>query len=323
MDLLAEAEAAAVETERAVERPTAKRLKTAEFGIDTTTHIAGATLKAAGVRRVVRYLSRYSWKVITAAEVADLKAHGIGIDLVFEDGARNSVLGYNQGVSDARFALAQAVGLFGGDTGGSITFAVDDGAITGAQADAYFDGCAHVLGVDRCGPYGSYDICEHMASRGFKAIFQTYAWSNGRFSPHAKIYQYSNGHSLGGVGVDYDKFCFDDCGEWWPVPAPPKPPKPKDPHHYGWFDAKHRTIGHVKLVERNAVLNYDRVRKHPIRARKAIKEYREHCRLAADRIARVVIDEAKTKGRPRDWKPYRRGWRYSQLMKRANGKRVV
>lgn len=105
--------------------------------------------------------------------------------------------------------------------------------------------------------------------------------------------------------------------------APPAPPAPVDPHHYEWFDDKHRTLKGVKLVERNAVKHYDALRPHPIKYRKAVAEYKMHCQLAANRIAHLVISEAEKSGKPRDWKPYRRGWRYQQLIKRANGKKIV
>lgn len=90
------------------------------------------------------------------------------------------------------------------------------------------------------------------------------------------------------------------------------PPAPVDPHHYLWF-AKHR-----ELVER-----YDALRRHPLKNRKKLREVRSEINGAAETIAKRVIATAKKSHKPRDWSTDRAGWRYTQLIHRANGKRVV
>lgn len=92
----------------------------------------------------------------------------------------------------------------------------------------------------------------------------------------------------------------------------PAPPKPADPHHYKRFGA-----------QRSNVEEYDAFRRHPIKNRKVLKLKRAQLLKGADVIASHVIAEAKATGRTRDWSKDYRGWRYQQLVHRANGKRVV
>lgn len=93
------------------------------------------------------------------------------------------------------------------------------------------------------------------------------------------------------------------------------PPKPKDPHHYHWFGEY-----------RSDVEEYDAFRPHPIKNRKVLKLKRAQLLRGAKRIAANVIHEAPKAGTPARkaaWSKDRRGWRYAQLIHRANGKRVV
>ena len=46
--------------------------------------------------------------------------------------------------------------------------------------------------------------------------WQTYAWSDGQWDHRAQLRQYSNGHTIAGVGVDYDQSTAVDFGQWRP-----------------------------------------------------------------------------------------------------------
>jgi hypothetical protein len=47
--------------------------------------------------------------------------------------------------------------------------------------------------------------------------WQTYAWSNGRLSAQADLYQYLNGQQMAGAQVDFDRIIHpDQLGAWWP-----------------------------------------------------------------------------------------------------------
>src|SRR6185436_753370 len=122
-------------------------------GFDTTTNTASlaATIQAAGYAFVGRYLSQSSWKRITPAEAKALKAAGLGIVLVYEDGpTAPSYFNPSRGHSDAVRAIAQAVAL-GAPPGTTLYFAVDYDAsnadITG-PITAYFQGVATTLAAD-------------------------------------------------------------------------------------------------------------------------------------------------------------------------------
>ena len=83
----------------------------------------------------------------------------------------------------------------------------------------------------------------------------------------------------------------------------------KDPKHYLWFTPEERA--QVKWYD---MLRDDAPKKH--RARLAV--LRAQLRAKA---AKIYVAAHKT--RKPDWKTNRRGWRYQQLIRRANGARVA
>ena len=175
-----------------------------------------AALKAAGVKFVCRYLSHSPTKNLTSAEAHALSAAGIWIVVVWETTARRALAGRTAGVADAIDAQMQAQAC-GMPTGRPIYFAVDWDASAGQQSaiNAYLDGAASVLGRDRVGIYGGYGPVSRALDGGHAAwAWQTYAWSGGRWDSRAQLQQYSNGHTLGGVGCDYDRATRDDYGQW-------------------------------------------------------------------------------------------------------------
>lgn len=96
--------------------------------------------------------------------------------------------------------------------------------------------------------------------------------------------------------------------------VPPKPPAPVDPHGYLRFS---------DLTRRSHVMEYDKLRPHPIKNRKRLAVLRADMEKGAHSVALGVINDAKISGKPRDWAKWHRGWKYQQLVHRANGKRVV
>lgn len=93
-----------------------------------------------------------------------------------------------------------------------------------------------------------------------------------------------------------------------------------DPH-YAWFDTKRRVVA-GGAAERATVQEYDRLRatqtrtRHPHRARLAV--LRVGLRLLAGRLWTI----AHTR-RPPAWGRFRRGWRREELIRRAQGERIV
>lgn len=109
---------------------------------------------------------------------------------------------------------------------------------------------------------------------------------------------------------------------WGAAPTPPV----KNDTHYDWFDSKKRRVYLRLRTERGQVELYDRLRAqvnnngraaHPIRlwfTRKVIAWF-------AKRVL-TVAKEQPNHGKP-SWGKFHRGWRYQQLIHRAQGHRFV
>lgn len=190
----------------------------AVFGVDYAWGRPGvAALKSAGAEYACRYVSHdRTGKNLTRAEAETLSGAGIWLVVVWETSAARALDGRAAGAADARDAAAQAADCgMPGDR--PIYFAVDFDASADQQPeiDAYFDGVASVLGRGRTGMYGGYGPVRRAFDAG-KITFgwQTYAWSGGRWDDRAQLQQYSNGHTLNGVSVDYDRAVAADYGQW-------------------------------------------------------------------------------------------------------------
>lgn len=186
-------------------------------GVDYSFKKPTATgLAAAGKRFAMVYVGPGSaGKQLTATERDQLRAAGLSIVLLAEGAAQDALNGRAEGIVDAGQALASAAAL--GITGAPIYFAVD-WDITGAQwprVVAYLQGAASVIGAALVGIYGGYDAIAWAARDDAAAwLFQTYAWSEGRWHPAAHIQQYRNGVALAGGTVDLDRAVGDDYGQW-------------------------------------------------------------------------------------------------------------
>lgn len=293
------------------------------FGLDSVSPVPVAAHHAAGSSVALRYLSRSTSKVITRSEHEAYKQGGIDLVLVFEDSGRPDISGYAGGKADAEFALRQAVAVLGSPPRPPrIRFAADYDPAGDAEAtDAYYDGVAAVMHRSTCGPYGGIEVVARQAKRGFEALWQTYAWSNGAFfgSPYNSAYQYSNGHTIGGVGVDFNDLYGSDFGQWdyKPVVA--------DPRHYARFPVTVRHLQGRRISELRTVVEYDRLRVHPLIHRARLGVLRKDLRLLADRVYDVAHDEGvgPAWGLGPTWGAFWRGWRYQQLIHRAMGKQLA
>lgn len=187
------------------------------FGIDHAWGKPGVSaLQRAGVRFVCRYLSRDSGKNLSRTEAESLSAAGIWIVVVWETTANRALTGRSGGVADAQEAARQAKAC-GMPEDRPIYFAADWDASEGQQDEinAYLDGAASVVGRGRVGLYGGYGPVKRAFDAGKMAYgWQTYAWSGGRWDARAQLQQYSNDHTLNGVGVDYNRAVAADYGQW-------------------------------------------------------------------------------------------------------------
>lgn len=177
-----------------------------------------AQIKATGAHWVARYFSNDPSKNLHANEVAGYPAAGLGIVVVWETTTGRAQAGHAAGVADGQAAETQrkAVGL---PSDMVLHFAVDEDT-SWASVAPYFAGVATVIGQHRTGVYGGYTVIEGAAAAGYRYLWQTTAWSAGRWSSHATIRQ-TGGTTLAG-GADWDTATMPDFGQY-PRPTTPTP----------------------------------------------------------------------------------------------------
>ncbi|REK68015.1 MAG: hypothetical protein C6P35_03335 [Cohnella sp.] len=203
-------------------------------GIDCAIPLAASTAKAiaaAGYAFAARYLvpERYAWKRLTKREAEAITAAGMQIVSVFETTANRPAGGGAAGIVDGPEALKEAIAI-GQPLGTAIYFAVDyDAQPKDYDAiEAYLRAASSAIPGYRAGVYGSYAVIEEMARRGAaKHFWQTYAWSRGRKSARANIWQHQNGVSLAGATVDLNE-SYGGEGWWNTNPAPVAAPQPNE-----------------------------------------------------------------------------------------------
>lgn len=179
----------------------------------------GAAIRAANKLFAMRYLpyGGDGGKGLTKQEVVDLHSNDIGIGVFFESTAGRMFDGYPAGVADARtarFGLAEL-----GAPPIPVFFACDVDTTPDqlALVDDYLRGTASVIGLERNGIYGEYDVIDHCQKAGTATFFcQCYAWSYGRKHPYRHVYQYLNGQTINGGAVDYDEAYGDTSWLWRP-----------------------------------------------------------------------------------------------------------
>ena len=193
-----------------------RELAPPRFGIDLAWGtISNRALRAAGVHFVCRYLSHDASKNLTLEEAERYAKGGIDSIVVWETTAGRALEGELAGIEDAKAAAAMAAAC-GQPKGRPIYFAVDQD-VADADVAAYFEGVRSVLGRHRVGAYAGIRVISHLFDAGLVGYgWQTYAWSDGQWDHRAQLRQYSNGHTIAGVGVDYDQSTVVDFGQWRP-----------------------------------------------------------------------------------------------------------
>jgi len=293
----------------------AGRLRHPIFGVDSYGMTPPSIQHAIYSRFIVRYSAHMPGKAITEDEARMYKAADIDIVSVFEDGAGNALMGYDQGREDGMFAEQQTREA-GRPSGRPVFFAVDEDVNEElSRLDAYFAGVATVMGKENCGPYGSADVCSHFFQQGFGWGYQTLAWSGGEVDERAQIYQYAINLNIRGVQIDYDHAYYEDYGQWFYKRSDP------DPMHYDrYFMGPFEYKGH-KLHERDLVMECDHLARHPRVNRKKLAAVRKELALCADRIRGLAAEHReKDKTLPPEWAPFWRWWRYPRIANRAMGK---
>jgi peptidoglycan hydrolase-like protein with peptidoglycan-binding domain len=175
-----------------------------------------------------RYINDPGGKGIDAAEAAALDAANIIIAPVYETTGTDFTGGYSAGMRAGATAAA-LLRARGAPAGSYCWFAIDTGTFDFSNTNAYLRGAKAGTAEFIAQLYGSYYVVEaaHAAGMGDKH-WQTYAWSNGRLSDHAALYQYQNGVMIGGISMDRDRTLTAMQGPWAHFGAAPPPPPPPD-----------------------------------------------------------------------------------------------
>ncbi len=167
--------------------------------------VSPAQLTALGFTGVMRYISHDGSKDITAQEIANLRAAGFDIGIVYESTANRSTQGFAAGHDDAVFANTQLDAL-GYPSNCLVTYAVDFDAQP-SQVQPYFDGVAAAQ-LRPSAPYGSFAVVDGVHCPAPYA-WQTAAWSRGRISNRAGLLQ-DGFHST----YDSNRVLVADFGQW-------------------------------------------------------------------------------------------------------------
>lgn len=171
-------------------------------------------------------------KLAHPAELAALSAMGIAVFALAEQWPNSALDGYGRGTLHAVKVLDD-MDAKGVPSNRPVYFAVDFD-VTASQWPAvldYFYGVNSILPLDRIGIYGGIRTMQWAARDGAaRWFYQTAAWSSGQIYPGTHVYQYSNGHTVGGGDVDLDRSLKDDFGQWGgalvPIAAPDTGPQP-------------------------------------------------------------------------------------------------
>ena len=194
-------------------------------GADCATPLTFETAQAlhsAGISVIARYLipEKY-YNHISKTEAQDITDNNIRIASVHETTGTTPKGGYANGVKDATEALECAINI-GMPQGAAIYFAVDYQPVTTQDfynISNYFIGVASVITTYKIGVYGCFDVIEWLARQNIcKCYWQCMAWSFGKISDHATMYQKTSGRVIANVNLDLNDI-YDDVGFWNCAPA--------------------------------------------------------------------------------------------------------
>ena len=123
---------------------------------------------------------------------------------------------WQDGVDDAIAADTQHKAC-GGPADRPIYFSVDFDTVAANDPGIgdYFRGIASVIGLNRTGAYGEYEIIKYLFDNNLiKWGWQTYAWSGGQYDERCQLAQDHNGLNFAGGNIDLDTAHAADYGQW-------------------------------------------------------------------------------------------------------------
>jgi hypothetical protein len=196
--------------------------------IDCVGHPSGAHVRDAGYSGIALYVGTPGRaKAPSRAQVADYRAQGLELVLVYEDNVGTWAGGRDRGAADARAALQHLQDLgIDWSRAGCLYLALDTD-ITDAglpAARAYMQGAAEVLGgAHRVGAYGGRRPLADLLDRGLiRYAWSAAGWQYGHIDPRSHLQQKARTVMVGGVAADLNTILAEDFGQY-PSPAAPAP----------------------------------------------------------------------------------------------------
>jgi len=199
-------------------------------GIDCASPLTATkanAIAAEGYKFAARYLVpvKYAWKRIIRLEAEAITKAGMKILSVYETTANRPKGGAANGKVDGAAAYKEAQEI-GQPLGSAIYFACDWDANSGDfdAIEAYLRAAAKEVVGYTVGVYAEFDVIEEMAKRkACQHFWQTYAWSKGKRSMYANVYQYKNGQVIAYHSVDLNE-SYGNEGFWDTNPVTVKGP---------------------------------------------------------------------------------------------------
>ncbi len=192
------------------------------WGIDCASRLTrekASALYSLGYRFAGRYVvptvGSTAWKALTLPEAEAIRAAGMDILCIFELDAARAGRGEAVGAQDGDLAqiCARALGIPAGTT---LYFAVDyyPAAAEMPQIEAYLRAVGARIAPYTLGVYGCYDVVEYLAARDVcRHYWQCVAWSGGKISEKADLYQATGNVEVAGVLVDQNER-YREAGLW-------------------------------------------------------------------------------------------------------------
>ena len=181
--------------------------------LDSGAKINGAAAKAAGYVGVARYLSAYTPKAITKAELTADLAAGLSVVLVYEDGAQDGLGGGPVGKQHGLVARAQIDAL--GITGVPVVYVAIDFDAQPAQYPtlaAFVTGFGIAAGCTAA-PYGPAGFVDWYLGQHGGFGWQSAGWVHGN-PTEAQIVQLVQQATIDGVTCDVNNIRATDFGQW-------------------------------------------------------------------------------------------------------------
>jgi hypothetical protein len=183
-------------------------------------------LRQSGKRFAVRYVGTpTSGKNLTLTEVSNLQVAGVDLVAVYQttagfmaDGSSGTVAAWRAILDATRKGMPSSRPIY-------FALDTDPARLTSSQwrhVEVFCAEAANTLGGrHRVGVYGGFGAIERLVPRFAGLGWQTYAWSGGRLSSKAALYQYRNGVVMCGGLVDLCRSLVDDFGQWSYLTAQP------------------------------------------------------------------------------------------------------